>query len=114
VNLGVRRVRAQTLGTPSHEDARHEKKITIGSGSREDHWIHTWDRASEPHEKPEVLALGFASCEGPKSRQDKRPLKSQLTCASALRHIGCRELKNQGFDIASHEAAREVRPRTRE
>jgi hypothetical protein len=25
-NSGVRRVRAQTLGTPSHEDARHEKE----------------------------------------------------------------------------------------
>jgi hypothetical protein len=63
---------------------------------------------------PEVLVLGFASCEGPKSRRDKGPLKGQLSCASALRHIGCRELENQGFDIASREAAREVRPRTQE
>jgi hypothetical protein len=61
---------------------------------------------------PKVLVLGFVSCEGPKSRRDKGPLKGQLSCASTLRHIGCRELENQGFDIASRKAAREVRPRT--
>jgi hypothetical protein len=50
-NSGVRRVNAQVLGVQSHEDARSEKVITVGSRSREDHWIRMWDRASEPHEK---------------------------------------------------------------
>jgi hypothetical protein len=62
----------------------------------------------------EVLVLVFASCEGTKSGRDKGPLKGQLSCASALRHIGCRNLENQGLDIASREVAREARPRTRE
>jgi hypothetical protein len=49
-NSGVRRVRAQVLGIQSHEDARSEKVITVGSGSGKS-WIRTWDRVSEPREK---------------------------------------------------------------
>ena len=45
MNSGARRVNAQVLGSQSHEDARSEKVIAVGSGSREDHWIRTWDRA---------------------------------------------------------------------
>jgi hypothetical protein len=62
---------------------------------------------------PEVLVSGFRSCKGTRSRRDKRPLKSQFTCASALRHIGCRELENQELGVASCEVVREVRSRSR-
>jgi hypothetical protein len=54
---------------------------------------------------PEILALGFAIPRSLKSRRDKGPLKSQLTCASAFRRIGYWELENQVLDIASREVA---------
>ena len=60
-NSIVRRVRAQVLGIQSHKDARSEKVITIGSGSWDDCWIHTWNRASKPREKKiEDLAMKIA------------------------------------------------------
>jgi hypothetical protein len=56
-NSGVRRVKAQTLGVSSHEDARSENVTN--------RWIHTWDRASESHKKiPKELATRIASLRG--------------------------------------------------
>jgi hypothetical protein len=72
--------------------------------SEVDEWrtdgISHWDLAAR---SPEILALGFAIPQSPKSRRDKGPLKSQLTCASTFRRIGYRELENQVLDIASRE-----------
>jgi hypothetical protein len=56
-NSGVRRVKAQTLGVSSREDARSEKVTS--------RWIHTWDRASESHKKiPKELAVRIVSLRG--------------------------------------------------
>jgi hypothetical protein len=91
-NSGARRVRAQTLGTPSHEDARSEKEIAVGSGSREDRWIRTWDRASEPREKRlENLATEIA-----KSRGNE-------VASFGISDIGSRRWKL--FNLASSEVA---------
>jgi hypothetical protein len=49
--LRVCGLRAQGLGAQSHEDASSERRTAIGSWSQEDHWIHTWGRASKPREK---------------------------------------------------------------
>jgi hypothetical protein len=71
-NSGVRRVRAQVLGIRSHEDARSEKVISVGSGSREDRWIRTGDRVSEPREKrPGNLATGITRLRVAKSLGEK-------------------------------------------
>jgi hypothetical protein len=72
VNSGVHRVRTQVLGIQSHEDMRSEKVITIGSGSREDCWIRTWDHVSDPREKnPEMLATGITRLRVAKSLGEK-------------------------------------------
>jgi hypothetical protein len=56
-NSGVRRVKAQTLGISSREDARSEKM--------NNRWIRTWDRVSGPRKKiPKGLAARIASLRG--------------------------------------------------
>jgi hypothetical protein len=60
---------------------------------------------------PEVLVLGFVIPRVPKSRRDRGPLKSQLTCVSAFQRIGYRGLENQVVGVASSEVA--IEPKSR-
>jgi hypothetical protein len=50
-NSGVRRVKAQTLGVSSREDARSEKVTSRWIWIEENRWIRTWDRISGPRKK---------------------------------------------------------------
>jgi hypothetical protein len=47
-NSEVRRVKAQAFGTQVTRTRGARRRIAVGSGSWEDRWIRTWDRASEP------------------------------------------------------------------
>jgi hypothetical protein len=60
-NLGVRRLKSETLGIQSHEDARSEKVNSRWIRIAGDHWICTWDRVSGPRkERLENLDVGIA------------------------------------------------------
>jgi hypothetical protein len=69
-NSGVRRLKAQTLGIPSHEDARSEKVNNPWIWIEENRWIHTWDRVSGPRKKRlEDLGAGITRLREVISRQ---------------------------------------------
>jgi DNA-binding CsgD family transcriptional regulator len=69
-NSGARRVKAQTLGIPSPEDARSEKVNNRWIWIQESRWIRTWDRVSGPRKKRlENLGAGIARLQGAIPRQ---------------------------------------------
>jgi hypothetical protein len=69
-NSGVHRVRAQTLGIPSREDARSKKVNNHWIWIEENRWIRTWDRVSGPCKKRlEDLGAGIARLREAISRQ---------------------------------------------
>jgi hypothetical protein len=69
-NSRVRRVRAQTLGIPSREDAGSEKVTSRWIWIKESRWIRTWDRISGPRKKRlKNLGAGIARLGEAISRQ---------------------------------------------